>query len=145
MEIAGTDPDHYLRSIEADEIRDTMIELDTIIRTALPGRQRDLWRGTFWGGTDQTIIGYGHILQPRPRDPDVAWFLIGLARQTRNYSLYVNATDDDGYLAHAYAGRLGNVKVGAASIGFTTLANVNADALRDLLEAAHDMTPADSW
>jgi hypothetical protein len=145
METTGTDPDHYLQSIEAADIRNTMIELDTIIRTALPGRGRDLWQGTFWGGTDQTIIGYGRILQPRPRHPDVTWFLVGLARQKRNYSLYINATIDDGYLAHAYANRLGNVKLGAASIGFATLAKVNLDGLRDLLETAHNTTPTDSW
>ena len=145
MEITGTDPDRYLSSIDADDVRETMVELDVIVRAALPGRHRDLWQGTFWGGTEQTIIGYGRILQPRPRDPDVAWFLVGLARQQRNYSLYVNATDDDGYLTRAYAGRLGSVKIGAASIGFTRLANVDLDALRQLLTAAHDTTPADSW
>jgi hypothetical protein len=85
------------------------------------------------------------MLQPRPRDPDIAWFLVGLARQKRNYSLYINATNDDGYLAHAYADQLGNVKLGAASIGFTALAKVNLDALRDLLETAHHTTAADSW
>lgn len=145
MEISDTDPDHHLRSIEATDVRDTMIELDTIIRAALPGRQRDLWQGTFWAGTDQTIIGYGHILQPRPQGTDVAWFLVGLARQKRNYSIYVNATNSDGYLAHAYADRLGHVKLGAASIGVTKLANLNTDALSELLQAAHNSTPTDSW
>ncbi len=145
MEISDTDPDRHLRSIEANDVRDTMIELDTIIRAALPGRQRDLWQGTFWGGTDQTIIGYGHILQDRPQGVDVAWFLVGLARQKRNYSIYVNATDGDGSIGHAYADRLGQVKLGAASIGFTRLANVNIDALSELLQAAHNSTPTDSW
>ena len=68
-----------------------------------------------------------------------------VALSGRNYSLYINATIDDGYLAHAYANRLGNVKLGAASIGFATLAKVNLDGLRDLLETAHNTTPTDSW
>lgn len=73
------------------------------------------------------------------------WFLVGLARQKANYSIYVNATDGNGYLAHAYADRLGRVKLGAASIGFTKLANVDIDVLSELLQAAHDSTPTDSW
>ena len=112
--------------------------------SAMPGRCRDLWQGTFWGGTDQTIIGYGRILQPRPRGDDVEWFLVGLARQKRNYSLYVNATSGDGYLAHDYADRLRKVKLGAASIGFTKLSNVDTDVLHELLAAAHGATPPDT-
>ena len=30
MEITGTDPDQYLQSVEAADIRDTMIELDKL-------------------------------------------------------------------------------------------------------------------
>ena len=44
MEITGTDPGHYLRSIDADDVRDTMIALDEIIRAALVERSRDLWQ-----------------------------------------------------------------------------------------------------
>lgn len=144
MEISDTDPSDYLTAIVDDDVRDTMVELDTIIRAALPGRQRDLWEGTFWGGTEQTIIGYGRILQPRPRGAQVEWFLVGLARQKRNYSLYINATGQDGYLAHDYVDRLGHVKIGAASIGFTRLANVGLEALRELLTAAHHSTTDDT-
>ena len=71
--------------------------------------------------------------------------MIRLARQKRNYSPYINATSADRYLGHVHAKRLGNVKIGAASIGFTTLGNVNKTAPREMLEVAHDLTPADSW
>jgi hypothetical protein len=145
MKITGVDPGHYLTSIADDDIRSTMIELDTIIGVALPERQRDLWQGIFWGGTEQTIIGYGRLLQPRPRGTDVKWFLVGLARQKRNYSLYVNATSEDHYLTSEYADRLGNVKLGAASIGFTRLTNVEPAALRELLTVADESTPKDAW
>ena len=36
-----------------------MVALDRRIVAGLPGRSRALWRGTFWGGTEQAIIGYG--------------------------------------------------------------------------------------
>lgn len=100
---------------------------------------------TFWGGTDQAIIRYGRILPPRPRSAEVAWFLIGLARQKPNYSRYVNATSDGRYLGHTREEQLGNVKIGAASVGFATLGNVNDAALHELLETAQDPTPADIW
>ena len=143
MEIVDTEPDDYLASLEDETERRTMQALDAAIQAAFPRRRRDLWEGTFWGGTEQTIIGYGHITQPRPRGDDVDWFLAGLARQKRNYSIYLNATDDNTYLAHRYADRLGKVKLGAASIGFTKLENIDLDVLAELLTDADQRTPAD--
>ncbi len=133
MRIVDAKPDTYLTSIE-----------DDTIRAALPGRARDLWQGVFWGRTEQTIAGYGRISQPRPRDKAVDWFLVGLARQKRNYSLYINAAAEDQYLAHQYADRVGKVKLGAASITFTKLDNINLDTLTELLTHAHRATPADT-
>lgn len=144
MRIVATDPDSHLASIEDETIRATMTALDDTIRAALPDRARDLWQGVFWGGTEQTIIGYGRITQPRPRRNDVDWFLVGLARQKRNYSLYINAAHDNHYLAHQYTEQLGNVKLGAASITFTKLDNINLDTLTQLLTDAHERTPADT-
>jgi hypothetical protein len=125
-----------------DDVRRTMVELDEIVTSCLPGQPRVVWEGTFWGGTEQRIIGYGDIVQPRPRGADVEWFLVGLARQARHYSLYVNAVDDGAHLVASYADRLGKVKVGSASIGFTRLENVDVDELRALLARAHELTPA---
>jgi class 3 adenylate cyclase len=127
-----------------DDVRPTMEKLDEIVTSCLPGRTRSVWEGTFWGGTEQRIIGYGDIVQPRPRGPDVEWFLVGLARQARHYSLYVNAVDDGRYLVAAYADRLGTVKVGSASIGFARLDDVDVEGLRALLARAHELTPAGS-
>lgn len=138
MEIISTDPAEHIASFEG-EVLQTMIALDETISAALTGRCRVLWHGKFWGGTDQTIIGYGDISQPRPRGEDVKWFLAGLARQKRNYSIYLNAARDDHYLAHEYTERLGKVKLGAASIGFTKLENINLDVLTE----ANELTPPD--
>jgi hypothetical protein len=70
----------------------------------------------------------------------VEWFAVGLARQKRHYSLYVNAVEDGRYLGQAYAGRLGKVKLGAASVGFRRLEDVDLDGLRALLEHAGRLT-----
>ena len=117
-----------------------MSELDAIITSCLPGRSRTLWEGTFWGGSDQRIVGYGEIVQSRPRGEPVEWFLVGLARQARYYSLYVNAVDDGTYLLARFGDRLGDVKVGSASVSFTRLDDIHLDELSALLTRAHELT-----
>lgn len=142
MEKVETTPDEFLESLP-DETRGQMAELDSIITSCLPGRARVLWEGTFWGGSEQRIIGYGDIVQPRPGGGPAGWFLVGLARQQRYFSLYVNATLDGSYRLARYAGRLGTVKTGAASLSFGSLDDVDLDELRALLTQAHDLTPED--
>jgi hypothetical protein len=137
-----TPPDEFLRSL-SDEIGGTMTELDAIITSCLPGRARVLWEGSFWGGSDQQIIGFGAIEQPRPRGETVDWFLVGLARQQRYFSLYINAVLDGAYLLDQYADRLGTVKTGSASLSFSGLGDVDLDQLKALLTQAHDVTPED--
>ena len=137
-----TPPDAFLGSLP-EGIRGTMAELDAIITSCLPGRNRVLWEGPFWGGSDQQIIGYGDIEQPRPRGEPVEWFLVGLARQRRYFSLYVNAVLDGAYLLAHYADRLGTVKTGSASLSFSSLNDVDLDELRALLTQAHEVTPED--
>ncbi|WP_084040203.1 DUF1801 domain-containing protein [Demequina sp. NBRC 110053] len=128
--------DELLRS---DDFDGTLAAIDRTITDALPGISRTLWRGVFWGGTEQAIIGYGRIEQPRPRGASVEWFLLGLARQKRHVSLYVNAADGREYLTKSYAPRLGtapgSVKAGAAALTFGSAADVDFAVLAEL--AAH--------
>ena len=142
MRIVDTAPDAYIASLP-DEHRDTLTALDGAIHRALPDRQRVLWEGVFWGGTMQSIIGYGHIEQTGSSGKTVEWFLVGLARQKRNYSIYVNAVVNNAYLAHSYADRLGKVKLGAASIGFRRLEDLDLVVLTELVAEANKLTPPD--
>ena len=142
MEKVATPPDEFLGSLD-EGIQGPMAELDAIITSCMPGRTRALWEGPFWGGSDQRIIGYGDIAQPRPRGETVEWFLVGLARQQRYFSLYINAVLNGSYLLDHYAGRLGKVKTGSASVSFSSLDDVDLDQLRALLAQAHDVTPDD--
>jgi hypothetical protein len=143
MRKVDTAPDAFLESFP-DDVRDTMVELDALIRSCLPGRSRTVWEGVFWGGTEQRILGYGDIVQPRPKGETVEWFLVGLARQTKTYSVYVNAVEDGAYVLSRYADRLGKVKVGSASIAIRSLADVDRDALAELLRHSHGITPSDA-
>jgi hypothetical protein len=129
----GDDVEEFLRG--ARRAADLQA-VDALVVAALPDVSRVLWRGVFWGGTEQAIVGYGDISQPRPRGADVQWFLVGLAEQSRHLSLYVNAADDDGYLVRRYAPRLGRVKVGAAAIAFRAPDDLDAEVLHELLVEA---------
>lgn len=51
--------------IAANDPDGSLVSLDQVITDALPGAARVLWQGVFWGGTDQSIIRYGTITQPR--------------------------------------------------------------------------------
>lgn len=122
--IAANDPDGSLTTI------------DRVITAALPGAARVLWKGRFWGGTDQSIIGYGNIVQLRPQGKTAEWFLIGLARQKQHLSLYVNAVEDGAYLSHAYGARLGKAKLGSASVSFKSADDLTLDVLDEMVRHA---------
>ncbi len=143
MEIVDRSPDEYLDSIGDEKIRSQMRELDALVAGAMPARRRVLWEGVFWGGTQQSIVGYGDIVQPRPSGESVEWFLVGLARQRRHFSLYVNAVADGAYLGQQYADRLGRAKVGAASVTFSRVTGVDLDVLQEMLGRADQLTPPD--
>lgn len=125
--------DDFLAAHDPD---DSLTTLDRVITAALPGASRVLWQGVFWGATDQTIIGYGATVQPRPRGKDVEWFLVGLARQQDYLSLYVNAADDGTYLSKIYGKRLGKTRVGTASISFASAEAVDLAVLEEMVRHA---------
>ena len=126
--------------IAANDPDGSMATLDPIIAGALPGAARVLWQGVFWGGTSQSIIGYGNTEQHRPKGQVVRWFVVGLARQKNYLSLYVNAAQDGQYLSHLYRDRLGKVKVGAASISFASADDLDLEVLEELVRHAGRLT-----
>lgn len=139
MRVSEESVDAWLEALNdprADDVR----EIDALISEVFAGDSRVLWVGKFWGGTDQTIIGYGDMYQPRSKGDPVHWFVVGLALQKANISLYVNAAKDGSYLSKLYEPRLGKVKVGSASIGFKTLADIDREVLREMLIEARDIT-----
>ncbi|WP_349828578.1 hypothetical protein [Brevibacterium litoralis] len=139
MRATDEDVDQYIsENAHAEGFR----ELDVLVRGSLPpDAPRVLWRGTLWGGTEQSIIGYGQVVQPRSDGSEVEWFLVGLARQKRGFSLYVNAVVDGAYIGQHYAERLqvpgaAKVRIGAASIGFSRPGAIDQDVLREMLAHA---------
>ncbi len=139
MQISNQPVDVWLESLD-DPRLDDVKELDAIIADAFAHASRVLWVGTFWGGSDQTIIGYGDLYQPRPKGEVVHWFVVGLALQKSHISLYVNAVQDGKYLGQAFGKRLGKVKLGSASITFKTLADLDVDVVKAMLVEAQHLT-----
>lgn len=134
MEKTKIDPAAFIASLP-DDVRSDVGALDEVITAAMPGEPRTMWEGTFWGGSDQQIIGYGDLSYERPTGT-VEWFMVGLALQKRYISVYVHAVGDDGYLVEEYADRLGKVKTGKAAINLTSVDDVDLDALAELVTVA---------
>ena len=135
MERSDKNVDEWLESLEgdrADQIRDLHRE----ILSAHPDVPCHLYVGKFWGGTDQTIVGYGVMDYTNRSGNDVKWFILGLADQKNYASLYVNAVKDGRYLLAEYADRLGASKVGSAVASFKDLSDANSDALAEMIAEA---------
>ena len=105
------------------------------------GRERVLWEGVLWGGTDQRIIGYGGYHSTNRSGKEVDWFVVGLAAQRDHISLYVNAVRDGDYLVKAYADQLGKAKVGSANVTFRTSAGLDLAAVQRMVQEARDLVP----
>lgn len=132
-------PDQFIDTLEpgvGDEIR----RLDEVISTAMTGQSRVLWEGKFWGGTEQSIIGYGDFTYQRGKET-LEWFKVGLAAQKSYISLYVNAADEQGYLSRRYAERLGKVKLGSSAISFKSSDDIDLEVLREMLAETIRLLP----
>ena len=135
MEKTATNPQDFIESLPA-KVRSDIDRLDAAITKVMAGHTKTMWEGTFWGGSDQKIIGYGDYSYQRSTGDTVEWFIVGLAQQKHYISVYVNAFDEDGYLVEKYADTLGKAKIGASSISFPSLNDINLEVLLDLVEKA---------
>ncbi|HEX5827809.1 MAG TPA: hypothetical protein VFY23_09835 [Candidatus Limnocylindrales bacterium] len=140
MERSTTSPDALIASLP-DGVREDMARLDAVIAQGMAGRERVLWEGVFWGGTEQRIIGYGRYAGASRSGTEVDWFLLGLARQKDHFSVYCNAVQDGAYLVKALGPDLGKVKVGSANITFRRAADIDLGKLRALVDAAAATSP----
>ena len=129
MEPTNDDVDAFLADLGSDD----MTTLDARISDVF-GADRVLWRGIFWGGSEQAIIGYGDWTYRRPGKPDVNWFMVGLAQQKNAISVYIMAVEDGQYAVKKYAdtfasGTGAKPKVGSSVVSFKRLSDVDLEAL----------------
>jgi hypothetical protein len=137
MQKTDTDPAAVIQAAP-QALRYDYAALDGRIAEVMAGLPRVAWEGTFWGGTQQHIIGYGEYHYRGRSGSEGEWFIVGLAAQKQYLSLYVNATEDGEYLVKRYAGRLGKVKAGSANVTFRRLADVELDVLLEMVARARD-------
>jgi Domain of unknown function (DU1801) len=135
-----TTPDEHIASLP-DDVRDDIVALDAAIAGAMPGEERVVWEGKFWGGTDQRIIGYGSYHYKGRSGAEGEWFIVGLAVQKNYLSLYVNAAEGGTYLSEVYGTRLGKVKAKRANIQVKRAADLDLDVLREMAIRARELTP----
>ncbi len=138
MERTDRNIDEFLDSLPEESQAD-MKQLDGIISKEMTGLPRVLFEGTFWGGSEQQIIGYGAGDYTRPNGTTVDWFMVGLALQKNYISVYLNAVEDRQYLSEKYGKDLGRVKVGKASLSFANIDDIDLDKFRDLVAKARDL------
>ncbi len=125
-----TTNEYFLSLAEID--RDTLKTISDIIVSISPNISQSVWKGVFWGGSEQTILGFGDIKFTKSDKKEIEWFMIGISRQKNYYSIYVNAVEDNQYLLKSYSDKLGKTKIGSSSISFSKLENVNLNGLKDL-------------
>lgn len=138
MEKTPTPPDEYIASLPPDRRAD-IEALDALLSSLLPGRPKTMWEGKLWGGTDQRIIGFGEYSYQRSDGNTVAWFMVGLTAQKNYISIYVNAADSEGYITQRWAEKLGKAKIGASSVSFKSLDDVDLDAISAMITEAGEL------
>ncbi len=142
MEPTDDDVDAFLADLGSDD----MATLDTHIADVF-GADRVLWRGIFWGGSEQAIIGYGDWTYRRPGKPDVNWFMVGLAQQKNAISVYIMAVEDGQYAVKKYAdtfasGTGAKPKVGSSVVSFKRLSDVDLEALLRVIRIGREQLDA---
>ena len=138
MKKTNIDPVEVIGGLPLDE-REEMRTLDVEIAGVMDGYETAVYKGTFWGGSHQEIIGYGTQTYQRSDKKTVEWFLIGLARQRDYISIYINVAEDGQYLAEKYGADVGKVKVGKSNLSFGTVDDIDLDKLRLVLIKARDL------
>lgn len=138
MERSKTSPNEHI-ALLPDGVREDIATLDAAIVEAMPGEERVLWEGKFWGGSQQRIIGYGSYRYKGRSGAEGEWFVVGLAVQKNYLSLYVNGAEDGTSLAKLYAPRLGKVKAGSANLQFKRAVDVDLNVLREMVRRAREL------
>ncbi len=127
-----TTPDEYIDALDEPR-RGEIRELHDLIRETLPDLEPHVGTG---------MLGYGpfHYRYASGREGDAS--LLALSRRKRYISLYVLCTTEAGYLAEQYAERLPKADIDNSGVRFKRTADVDRDALRELIAEAARIGPA---
>lgn len=136
METTKRSITEYLSSLP-EGVRDDIKELHRLISKHMPGVKPKMWEGVFWGGSQQSIIGYGDLNFTRSDKKEVKWFAVGLSLQKNYISIYVVATVNGHYALKESGKKLGKVKLGSSSISFKKLEDLDLKEFVKLVDLAY--------
>jgi hypothetical protein len=125
-------PDEYIDALDEPR-RGEIRELHELIRETAPDLEPHVGSG---------MLGYGpfHYRYASGREGDAS--LLALSSRKRYISLYVLCTTDGAYLAEQYVERLPKADIGKSCARFKRTADVDRDALRELIAEAARIGPA---
>jgi hypothetical protein len=108
-----------------------LVRLHDSIRQAAPNLRRYFHRGTPAGqaGMRMKMIGYGKFRYAVKSGETVDWPVIGVALQKNYISIYIAITNADAPIVAAYAGRLGEKRVGRNNFSFERFDDLQAAAV----------------
>jgi hypothetical protein len=120
-----------------------LVNVDRLMARAAPALKRYFHQGTPAGkaGMRMKMIGYGKFRYAIKSGKTTEWPVIGVALQKSYISVYVSVTKQSEPIVPRYAGRLGELRMGANNFSFETFDDLKEEALSSLFaEAAHIFT-----
>jgi hypothetical protein len=120
-------------------------KLDALIRQAAPGLRRYLHKGTPPGepGMRFKMIGYGKSFYRATTGEKVEWPVVGVALQKNYISVYLAVTKRGAALTDAYAGRLGELRMGHNNFSFGRFDDLDTAMAATLFGEAAQIFAAD--
>ena len=109
--------------------------LNDLIRAAAPGLKRYFHKGTPAGeaGMRMRMIGYGKFRNAVKSGGTVEWPVLGVALQKNYISIYVAVTKADAPIVAAYAGKLGEKRLGRNNFSFERFDHLSAAGVSSLV------------
>jgi hypothetical protein len=122
-----------------------LLRLHDLIRTSAPVLKRYFHKGTPAGeaGMRMTMIGYGKLRYTVKSGGAVEWPVIGVALQKNYISVYVAITKTGKPIVPAYAGRLGEKRVGRNNFSFERFDELQTVPVSSLFAEAAKIFEAD--
>jgi hypothetical protein len=138
MQRTTTPPEEFMDSL-AEDRREEIRALDAALAPIFEGRERAMWEGVFYGGTQQRILGYGLYRYRGRSGAEGEWFVVGIAVQKDHLTLYVTGAEDGQSLIKRDGPRLGKAKLGSGSATFRHLADVDLAVVVEMATRARDL------
>jgi hypothetical protein len=112
-----------------------LIRLHDLIRTSAPALKRYFHKGTPAGeaGMRMKMIGYGKLRYATRSGGTVEWPVIGVALQKNYVSIYIAVTKAEKPIVPAYAGKLGEKRVGRNNFSFERFDDLDAAGVSSLV------------